>query len=366
MKTKMRNVLACLIVLVMVFGLVACAGDGGQAPAPDPGPANQQEAPPPAPDPAPDADPDRQIVIGVSIDFLLVERRVILRDSIIEFAEAKGWEVDFQDAQGDEARQLQQVEGLIARGVDALLVLAHNAEASTGMVAEANEAGIPFIAMDRMIDAEVDYFVGMDNDVIGDMMAEYVFNLRPYGNWVLIAGSPVDPNAHIYREGWMRIIGDAVDAGDIVIVGDADTEGWDPNLALQHMENFLTRNDDQIDVALVMNDGMAGGVVQALRARDLGGQVLVTGQDGDLTALQRIVEGDQTMTIWKPDRHLAYQTIVFVDDILNGRAPPTNAVLNNGVRDVPSYLVAPMWLDINNLEEIIIDAGFFTREQIFQ
>jgi D-xylose transport system substrate-binding protein len=285
---------------------------------------------------------------------------------MFKYAEAEGWQIDFQDAKGDEKLQMQQVENLITKGVDALVVLPQNAEAATGMVAQAKEAGIPFICIDRVINAEIDYFVGMNNDVIGDIMAEYVFARMPKGNYALIAGAPTDPNVKIYKDGWMRVIQAAVDSGEIKIVDDASCENWDPNNALRNMENFLTVNNDKIDVVLAMNDGTAGGSIQALKARDLNGKVLVTGQDGELAACQRIVQGDQTMTVWKPDNVLAQQTVVLIKELLEGKTPTTNAVINNGVRDVPSFLVQPVKVDKANMDSTIIAAGYYPREEVYK
>ena len=121
---------------------------------------------------------------------------------------------------------------------------------------------------------------------------------KPDGNWAMVNGAPTDPNVKQYRDGWLRVIQPAIDGGAIKMVSDTYTEKWDPNNAMKAAENFLTANNDKIDVVLAMNDGTGGGVVQALKARNLNGKVLVTGQDGELAAIQRIVEGDQAMTVW--------------------------------------------------------------------
>ena len=305
--------------------------------------------------------------IGVLFDFLQVERRVIAKNYLEKYAEEAGVGLEFMDAKGDEKVQMQQAETLITKGVDVLVVLAQNADACKPMVEQAQEAGIPFVAIDRLIPGiAYDYYVGMDNDVIGDMMAEYVFNLQPAGNYVLICGAPTDPNAKVYKDGWMRVIGDAVDKGDIKIVGDASCENWDPNNALKHVENFLTMNDDQVDVILAMNDGTGGGAVQALKGRDLNGKVLVTGQDGELAACQRIVQGDQCMTVWKPDNDLAKITIETCVKIMNGEEVETNGVLNNGVTDIPAVLVTPISVDKANMDDTIIAAGYYPREEVYK
>ena len=308
-----------------------------------------------------------QKTIGVLFDFLQVERRVIAKNYLEQYAAEAGVGLEFMDAKGDEKVQMQQAEMLITKGVDVLVVLAQNADACKPMVEQAQEAGIPFVAIDRLIPGiAYDYYIGMDNDVIGDMMAQYVFDLQPTGNYVLISGAPTDPNAKVYKDGWMRVIGDAVEKGDIKIVGDASCENWDPNNALKHVENFLTLNNDQVDVILAMNDGTGGGSIQALMARNLNGKVLVTGQDGELAACQRIVQGDQAMTVWKPDNDLAKLTIETCIKIMNGEAVETNGVLNNGVADIPAVLVTPISVDKANMDDTIIAAGYYPAEEVYK
>lgn len=214
-------------------------------------------------------------------------------------------------------------------------------------------------------DADIDYYIGMDNDAIGDMMAQYVYDLCPKGNYVLISGAPTDPNCQVYKDGWMRVIGDAVDKGDIKIVGDAASENWDPNIAYENVENFLTVNNDEVDVILAMNDGTAGGVVQALKGRNLNGKVLVTGQDGELAACQRIVAGDQTMTVWKPDNELSRLVIDACLKIVNGQEPDINGSINNGVKDVPAVLVDPVPVGKDNMDSTIIAAGYYPKEDVY-
>jgi D-xylose transport system substrate-binding protein len=298
---------------------------------------------------------------------LQVERRVISKTYLEKFAEEAGVELIFLDANGDEALQMKQAENLITKEVDVLVVLPQNAEACKPMVDQAKEAGIPIISFDRLIpDADIDYYVGFDNDVIGDMMAQYVFDLKPTGNYILIEGAPTDPNCKVYRDGWMRVIGDAVDKGDIKIVGDAASENWDPNNAYKNVENFLTANNDNVDVILAMNDGTGGGSIQALKGRKLNGKVLVTGQDGELAACQRIVEGDQIMTVWKPDNDMAQLLIDACIKIINGEEPDVNGTINNGLKDVPAVLVKPVVVDKDNMKDTIIAAGYYPEEEVYK
>lgn len=366
MKKTKRIVAMILVMLLGLSLIVGCGQQGSETTAP------ATEATTDAAEETTQGNDETEVstgkkTIGVLFDFLQVERRVISKEYLELYAEEAGVELIFLDANGDESLQMSQAETLITRNVDILVVLPQNAEACKPMVDQAKEAGIPMISFDRMIpDADIDYYVGFDNDVIGDMMAEYVFNLQPTGNYVLIQGAPTDPNCVVYKDGWMRVIGDAVDSGDITIVGDAASENWDPNNAYANVENFLTANNDDVDVILAMNDGTAGGSIQALKGRNLNGKVLVTGQDGELAACQRIVEGDQVMTVWKPDNVMSQLLIEACLKIINGEEPDVNGVINNGFKEVPSVLVQPVTVDKNNMKETIIAAGYYPEEEVYK
>lgn len=304
--------------------------------------------------------------IGISFDYLEVQRRVIARDNLYVYAEKYGVNLIFQDAEGDENNQITQCENLITQGVDVLVILAHNADVMGSVVKSAKEANIPVVAIDRVIpNADLDVYVGMNNEVIGDMIAQYAYDACPKGNYVFICGAPTDPNAAIYKEGYLRVLQSAIDAGDIKVVGDASCESWDPDVALSNVENFLTVNNDDVDVILTMNDGMAGGAVQALKARNLNGTVLVTGQDGELAACQRIVSGDQIMTVWKPDNELSRLTIEACISLIKGEKIQSNGSYDNGFKEVPCVYVEPVSVDKDNLDDTILAAGYYTKEEVY-
>ena len=266
-----------------------------------------------------------------------------------------GFEVVFQNANGDEKLQLQQAENLITQGVDLIVILPQNADAACPVIEQAHQAKIKVVAFDRLIsNCDLDYYIGFNNDVIGDMMAKYVFALKPDGNWAMVNGAPTDPNVKQYRDGWLRVIQPAIDGGAIKMVSDTYTEKWDPNNAMKAAENFLTANNDKIDVVLAMNDGTGGGVVQALKARNLNGKVLVTGQDGELAAIQRIAEGDQAMTVWKPDDTMANVLAESILKILKGEELPDASTTDNKFKKVTSVLLLPVTVDKSNICETVI------------
>jgi len=189
----------------------------------------------------------------------------------------------------------------------------------------------------------------------------------PKGSYVMISGAPTDNNAHLLRQGQEKVIKPFVDKGDIKIVSDQWAKEWQPVEALKIMENALTRNNNQVDVVVASNDGTAGGAIQALAEQKLAGKVLVTGQDADLAACQRIVEGTQTMTIYKSLTEEAYKAAEIAVAMAKGETIADKTVgVNNGKKDVASILLVPMSVDKDNIDATIIADGFQKRNDVYK
>ena len=351
-KHRLWSVMAALVILATVVS--ACA------------PAQPQTQPAQATE-APTGATGKTYKVGVLWDFLQVERRVKAKDYLEAEAKRLGFEIVFQNANGDEKLQLQQAENLITQGVDLIVILPQNADAACPVIEQAHQAKIKVVAFDRLIsNCDLDYCIGFNNDVIGDMMANYVFAKKADGNWAMVNGAPTDPNVKQYRDGWLRVIQKAIDSGAIKMVSDTYTQNWDPNNAMKAAENFLTANNDKIDVVLAMNDGTGGGVVQALKARNLNGKVLVTGQDGELAAIQRIAEGDQAMTVWKPDDKMANVLAESILKILKGEDLPDASTTDNKFKKVTSVLLLPVTVDKSNICETVIASNYLKLEDIYK
>ena len=207
------------------------------------------------------------------------------------------------DAGGSPEKQLGDIDSLIAKGAKVLIVLAMDKDAIQPAIAKAKARNIPVIAYDRLIEAPGVFYITFDNKEVGRMQARGVFAVRPKGNYVMIKGSPTDPNADFLRAGQQEVVEAAIKKGDIKIVGEEYTEGWKPEVAQRNMEQILTRNGGKVDAVVASNDGTAGGVIAALSARGLKG-VPVSGQDGDHAALNRVALGTQTVSVWKDARDL--------------------------------------------------------------
>ena len=207
------------------------------------------------------------------------------------------------DAGGSPEKQLGDIDSLIAKGAKVLIVLAMDKDAIQPAIAKAKARNIPVIAYDRLIEAPGVFYITFDNKEVGRTQARGVFAVRPKGNYVMIKGSPTDPNADFLRAGQQEVLEAAIKKGDIKIVGEEYTEGWKPEVAQRNMEQILTRNGGKVDAVVASNDGTAGGVIAALSARGLKG-VPVSGQDGDHAALNRVALGTQTVSVWKDARDL--------------------------------------------------------------
>ena len=308
-----------------------------------------------------------QIVIGFSMDNLRLERWQHDRDIFVDTAEKLGAKVLVQSANGQDGIQLSQAENLITQGVDVLVVLPHNGKIMGGIVEEAHANGIPVIAYDRLLmDCDLDYYISFNNVRVGELQAEYLLRYKDNGRFFLLGGSPTDNNAKLFRQGQMNLIQPLIDAGKIEVVGDQWAKDWLPQEAMKIIENALTANNNDIDVIVASNDSTAGGAVEALRDQGLAGKVLISGQDADIAACQRIVEGTQSMTVYKPIKDLATQAAILAVSLKKDIFVRTNGTTNNGFKDVPSILLTPIQVDANNMFEVIIGDGFHTMEEVYQ
>jgi D-xylose transport system substrate-binding protein len=306
------------------------------------------------------------ITIGLSMDNLRLERWQHDRDIFVERAEELGAEVLVQSANGDDMVQLSQAENLITQGIDVLVVVPHNGKVMGSIVREAHANNVPVLAYDRMLmDSKVDYYLSFDNVRVGELQAEFLVERQPKGKYFLLGGSPTDNNAKLFRKGQMNVIQPYVDEGEIEIVGDQWAKDWLPQEALGIIENALTANNNDIDVIVASNDSTAGGAIQALEEQGLAGEVLVSGQDADLAACQRIVEGTQTMTVYKPIQDLATRGAEIAVAMAKDEEVETNGAINNGEYDVPSVLLTPIQVHQDNMVDTIIEDGFHEMEEVY-
>jgi len=303
-------------------------------------------------------------VIGFSIDDLRVERWTHDRDYFVSAATALGAKVNVQSANANEARQIAQVENLIADGVDAIVIVPFNSKVLGNAVAQAHRSGIKVIAYDRLIlGADIDGYISFDNVKVGEIMARGVLEAAPKGRYFLLGGASTDNNARLLREGQKNVLKPLVDKGDITIVGEQWTPEWDPSKAQTIIENALAANHNDIQGIVASNDGTAGGAIQALATQKLAGKVAVSGQDADLAGVRRVAAGTQTLTVYKPIKSIASGAAEMAVALIQGRQPAFNTTINNGKHDVNTLLLEPVPVTRANLD-ILVQDGFYTRQQI--
>lgn len=304
-------------------------------------------------------------VVGVSWNNYQEERWAKWDEPALQAAiEAGGGSYVSNDAKSSAETQASNLENLMSQGANVLVVLAQDGTAIKPSVESAIAQGVPVIAYDRLIEDPDALYITFDNIAVGRMEAEAIFAAVPSGKYVIIKGNSADANADFLREGYEEVIGAAVTAGDIEIVGETYTDNWDPAIAQTSMEQFLTAENNEIDAVLSENDGMAGGVVAALEAQGLAGQVPVSGQDGDQSALNRVALGTQTVDVWKDARELgtaAGEAAIALcanpdASSVEGTAPFTTP----GGIDVSSILLTPIAVTQDNLD-VVLDAGWIDQ-----
>ena len=302
--------------------------------------------------------------IGFSIDDLRLERWVRDRDYFTAAAEKLGAKVYVQSADASEQRQIAQIENLISRGVDVLLIVPFNATVLNNAVKEAKKSNIKVISYDRLIlNADIDAYISFDNKLVGEMQAGALVALKPKGNYYLLGGAPTDNNAKMLREGQMKILDPLVARGDIKIVGKQWVKDWSPSEAMSIVENALTANGNKIDAVVASNDGTAGGAIQALAAQKLAGKVAVSGQDSDVAAAKRVIAGTQSMTVYKPLKTLAGEAAKLSVQLVRNEKPAYNSTYDNGFKKVNTLLLKPVSLNKANINLLVTD-GFYTRAQL--
>ncbi|MEK4520672.1 D-xylose ABC transporter substrate-binding protein [Psychrobacillus sp. FSL W7-1457] len=309
---------------------------------------------------------EEPIRIGFSMDTLLEERWIKDRDLFKEAVEALGAKVEIVAASGDDALQISQAESLIQSGVDVLVIVPHNAEATAAIVHKAHLAGIKVIAYDRLVkNADLDLYVSFDNEQVGEMQARAMIERVPKGNYVFIGGAITDNNAHLLKKGVFKVLRPYIDNGDINIIYDQWTKDWTPVNANSNMIQALQNTNLQIDAVIAANDATAGGVIEALEANGLAGQIPVAGQDADLAGVQRIVKGTQTMTVYKPIRMLTEEVARLAVSMAEGKEISAKQKVNNGKIEVPSVLLTPIPVNDSNINTTVISDGFHSKTDVY-
>lgn len=305
---------------------------------------------------------DDRIRIGITFDSYIIERWIRDRDVFVATASDLGAEVNVQNANGNVDEQRSQIEYFIKKDMDVIVIIAVDCDTLGDEISKAKSAGIKVIAYDRLIrSADVDLYISFDNAEVGRLMGEsLVKNLPAGGNIFAINGPTSDNNVLMIQEGFKQ----ALDGSGLTIVYTDYCEGWKSDLAFTSVNKGLEETKDVVAV-MCGNDDLATQAFRALAENRMADQVILVGQDADLAACQRIVEGTQAMTVYKPVDDLAKVAAEYAVRLAKGEQLDTTQTIYDGKQNVPYYALAPIAVTNENIDAVIIDSGFHLREDVY-
>ena len=337
-----RRVLAILMTIVVIFTFAGCKTESESK--------VQKES-----------EESEDIQIGLSIDSFLIERWARERDLFVSKAQELGAQVNVQNANGEIEAQIKQLRYFIDKKVDVIVVVAIDDLALKDVVADAKKAGIKIIAYDRPLrESNADLYLSVDNEKVGELMATYIKKkIGNKGTIIQIKGSPTDYNVQMVQAGFEKII----NTTNIKIDYAEYSEGWVAENAFSITNGYLKTG--RIPSAIMCgNDTLAAQAIRALNENRLGGKVCVVGQDADLEACQRIVEGTQYMTVFKPVEKLAQKAAKRAVDMAKGIPLGLKETFNDGIYDVPYEKLDPVAVTKENMDEIIT-GKYHQRSEIY-
>ncbi|MCR5120391.1 MAG: substrate-binding domain-containing protein [Lachnospiraceae bacterium] len=307
---------------------------------------------------------EEKLSIGMSFDSFVIERWARDRDIFVQAAKEMGAEVNVQNANGDVETQREQISYFIQKKVDVIVIVCIDSDALSDVIKSAKDADIKVIAYDRLINnADIDLYISFDNEMVGTLMGESLAkNIPKGGRVIMVGGSPLDNNVPMVENAFEKVMKD----NGINIMGRMHCDGWRAELAA----DYIYSNRDKVsecDAIMCGNDNVASQVVNALAVQRIAGKILVTGQDADLEACQRIVEGTQIMTVYKPVEKLAHRAAECAVAMAEGKEISGSDLdtINNGKKDLPFVKLEPVMVTKENMDEVIIDSGFHSRDEVY-
>ena len=311
------------------------------------------------------------LLIGMSIDSFLIERWQ--RDCDVFVSKVKELdataEVNIQNANGDIETQKSQIRYLLEKGADVLVIVSIDSDGLGDVMDEVKKAGVPVIAYDRLINnADVDLYISFDNEMVGTLMGEALVNSGLKNKKVLMLSGPTeDSNVTMVENGFCNVM----EENKIKIVDCFHTANWKAEEASEYVGQHLSELDD-VDAIMCGNDNIATSVIRTLSEARLAGKIKIVGQDADLEACQRVVEGTQVMTVYKPVEKLAQKAAGYAIAIGNAKREGATANLSDvtekisdGTYDVPYFYIDPVAVTSENIDETIIASGFHSRDEVY-
>ena len=386
----MKKVLAIAMAAVMVLSLAACGGQQAATEAAVEAVAEEAYAEGAADAVEAVAEVSEAVAevaaankVGVSMPTKDLQRWNQDGDNMKTQLEAQGYEVDLQYASNDVQTQVSQIENMIASGCTVLVIAAIEGSSLGEALTMAKESGIPVIAYDRLLmnsDA-VSYYATFDNYKVGNVQGQYVIDQldleNAEGPFVVefTAGDPGDNNAGFFFNGAMDLLKPYIESGKITVKSgqtsfeEVATPTWGTDVAQKRAEDILASfyaDGTKLDAWVCSNDSTALGVTNALSANYTGEWPIITGQDCDIENTKNMIAGKQSMSVFKDTRTLAAQVVKMVGQILTGSTVDVNdeSSYDNGTGIIPSYLCEPVFADVNNYKELLLDSGYYTEADL--
>ena len=312
----------------------------------------------------PGQESEDKIEIGMSFDSFVIERWQRDRDVFVSTAKELGATVNVQNANGDVDKQKEQIEYFVKKGVDVIVIICIDSDSLKETVAKAKDAGIKIIAYDRLVtNSDADLYITFDNVMVGTLMAEALSKNGAAGGKVLmLGGSPTDNNVPLVESGFKAVC----EKNDMEIVDSIHCDGWRAELAGE----YIYEHEDivsEVNAIMCGNDNLAGQVIRALSEKRLAGEIPVVGQDADLEACQRIIEGTQTMTVYKPVEKLAKRAAECAISLAKGEEITGEDVttINDGTYAISYIGLTPIAVTAENMDEVIVNSGFHLKEDVY-
>ena len=290
--------------------------------------------------------------------------KVLFEEKVTEL----GGEVIIEIAEGEAVNQFVQAEKLIEEGIDILVVVPVDLNAAAKIVELAHNNEIPVISYDRLIkNCDLDFYISFDNVEVGSLQADYITKVCPSGNYVLIEGPVSDNNSFLLKLGHMNVLQPLVEHGDINIVYEQFVDKWSEEEGFRHINECLKKSGKNIDAVIAANDDLAGGAIRAIKENSLEGKVFVSGMDAEAAACQRILNEEQTMTVYKPIEAIATVAAkIAIQFAEEGCKNNYNMTVNNGNKLVPAVLLPAMVVNKENIKMTVIADGYLEENKVFQ
>jgi D-xylose transport system substrate-binding protein len=306
----------------------------------------------------------KEITIGFSIEAVEGERWQTDLDEFQQRAHELGGAVVTRSANGDDDLQFRQIKELLKRGIDVLVFLPHDTSKAGRIVEAAHAKHVPVISYDRLASAPVDLYVGFDLFSVGLEQAQSLVDRAPQGSYLLLGGSPLDANSKVVRAGQMKVLQPFIDRGDIHVLADLWVPEWNATAAYIMATKELSKLEAPPAAIVASNDAIAGGAIQALADKGWSGRVLVSGQDADLAAIERIFEGSQLMTVYKPVGNEARTAAEAAIKLARHEDVESGAEVQNGTLTTKAILLPPICVTQENAKQTVLQDGFQKLEVV--